>query len=315
MSIHVVIGAGPVGSATALLLAGRGDEVRLITRRGTGPRHPRIERIAADATDSSSLSTHSAGATAMYQCAQPEYHRWPTDFPPLIQSAISAAETTGAVLVTVGNLYGYGAVDTPITEQHPLHPNSTKGRTRAGLWNAALTAHRAGRIRTAEVRGSDYLGAGANSAFTVMVLPAVRAGKQGLFPCDPDAPHSWTVIDDMARTLVAVADDETAWGRAWHTPTAAPLSVRALAQLVADLAGAPLARVRRMPAAVLWAAGLFDSNAREMREVRYQFDRPLVLDSSTATTTFGIEPTATAVAVQATLDNLSTAERDAAGRS
>ncbi|WP_327111979.1 NAD-dependent epimerase/dehydratase family protein [Nocardia sp. NBC_01730] len=311
MSIHIVIGAGPAGSATALLLADRGDQVRLITRRGTGPQHRRIERIAADATDSSSLSTHSAGATAIYQCAQPEYHRWPTDFPPLIQSTISTAEKTGAVLVTAGNLYGYGAVDAPITEQHPLRPNSTKGRTRAELWNAALTAHQAGRIHTAEVRGSDYLGAGANSAFTVMVLPAVHAGKPALFPGDLDAPHSWTVIDDMARTLVAVADDETAWGRAWHAPTAPPLSVRALAELTADLAGAPPARVRHMPAAVLWAGGLFDSNAREMREVRYQFDQPFVLDSAAASATFGIEPTATAVAVQATLDNLPTARSTA----
>jgi nucleoside-diphosphate-sugar epimerase len=301
MSLHIVIGAGPVGSATALLLADRGDHVRLITRRGTGPQHPRIERIAADATDAAALITHSVGATALYQCAAPEYHRWPTDFPPLIQSFLRAAEQTGAVLVTVGNLYGYGAVEGPITEEHPLRPNSIKGRVRAELWNAARTAHRAGRIRTAEVRGSDYLGAGATSTFTMMALPALLAGKLAFVPGDPDAPHSWTATDDVARTLVAVADNETAWGRAWHVPTPAPLSMRALAELIATLAGAPRARVRRMPAALLYAAGLINPGAREIREVRYQFDRPFVLDSSAATAAFGIEPTTTEAAVLAML--------------
>jgi 2-polyprenyl-6-methoxyphenol hydroxylase-like FAD-dependent oxidoreductase len=37
MSLHVVVGTGPVGSATAQLLAGSGDQVRVITRSGSGP--------------------------------------------------------------------------------------------------------------------------------------------------------------------------------------------------------------------------------------------------------------------------------------
>jgi len=37
MSLHVIVGAGPVGSATATLLATRGETVRLVTRSGSGP--------------------------------------------------------------------------------------------------------------------------------------------------------------------------------------------------------------------------------------------------------------------------------------
>ncbi|MGW4121113.1 NAD-dependent epimerase/dehydratase family protein [Nocardia sp. NPDC004711] len=302
MSLHVVIGAGPVGTATARLLAARGDHVRIVTRGGSGPGHPNIERIAADAADPAALLTHCADATALYQCAQPAYHRWPQDFPPLHRAVLTAAELSGAALITVGNLYGYGEFDGPVTESHPLRPNSVKGRVRADMWSEQLAAHRAGRIRTAEVRGSDYLGPNATSAFSVLVLPAVLAGKRALVPADPDAPHSWTATEDVARLLVAVADDETAWGRAWHVPTPPPLSVRALADLTASLAGAPSARVGRMPAALLWAVGLFVPDAREMRELRYQFDRPFVLDSSAATMHFGLDPTPLADAVRATLD-------------
>ncbi|MEU2038586.1 NAD-dependent epimerase/dehydratase family protein [Nocardia niwae] len=298
---HVVIGAGPVGATTARLLAARGAEVRVITRRGSGPDHPLIERVSADATDSETLIRQCAGAEVVFQCAQPPYHRWATDFPPLAAAALLAAEATGAALLSVGNLYGYGLVDGPIGEQHPLRPNSVKGRVRARLWNEALAAHEAGRVRTAEVRGSDYLGAGAKSAFTIAALPAVLTGRRVLFPADPDAPHSWTDVTDTARTLVAVAADENAWGRAWHTPTAPPVSVRDLAALAATVADAPPARVSRMPAAVLWAAGLVDLGAREMREMRYQFDRPFVLDSAAATAAFGLEPTPTAESLRATI--------------
>ncbi|MFD9550583.1 NAD-dependent epimerase/dehydratase family protein [Nocardia salmonicida] len=301
MSLHIVIGAGPVGSATALLLAERGDDVRLLTRSGSGPEHPRIARIRVDATDAAALTAQCAGAGTIHQCAGLEYARWATGFPPLIHAAINAAEASGAVLITVGNLYGYGEFDGPVDESHPLRPCSDKGRVRTDLWNEALAAHREARIRTAEVRGSDYLGARANSTFTAMVLSAVNAGKVALYPGDPDVPHSWTAIDDVARTLVAVADEESSWGRAWHVPSAAPMSVRALADLATTLTGASPARVRRMPSALLLAAGLFNANAREIRELRYQFASPFVVNSAAATEKFGIAPTSTRAAMKATL--------------
>ena len=249
--------------------------------------------MAADASDAAELSRHAEGAQAIYSCAGPAYHRWTTDWPPLGAALIRAAETTGAVLVTTGNLYGYGAVDGPMTEDTPLLPNSVKGRVRAKLWTDALAAHEAKRIRTAEVRGSDYLGAGAVSPFSVMVLPKVIKGSRGTAPADLDAPHSWTYVGDVARMLIAVAADESAWGRAWHVPTPEPLSVRALATRAAGLAGAPPARVANMPTIALRLAGLFNPDAREMLETQYQWQRPFVLDSTAATVAFGIKPTPT----------------------
>ncbi|MDX3230851.1 NAD-dependent epimerase/dehydratase family protein [Streptomyces sp. ME19-01-6] len=307
MSLHVIVGAGPVGSATARLLVARGERVRLLTRRGGGPELAGIDRIAADATDSDTLARHTEGAVALYSCAGPAYHRWSADWPPLGAALMRAAEATGAVLVTTGNLYGYGQVDVPMTEQLPLRPNSVKGEVRAKLWADALAAHEAGRIRTAEVRGSDYLGAGAGSPFSVMVLPKVLAGRSGSIPADLDAPHSWTYVGDVARTLVAVAADENAWGRPWHVPTAPPLSIRALATRAAELAEAPAARVATMPGFALRLAGLFNPAARELLEVQYQLRRPFILDSSAAMAAFGIDPTPTDEALRETIEGLRTA--------
>ena len=265
----------------------------MITRSGSGPEAGGIERVAADASDAEALARLTEGATAIYSCAGPPYHRWSTDWPPLGAALIRAAETTGAVLVTTGNLYGYGAVDGVMTEETLLLPNSVKGRVRAKLWTDALAAHEAGRIRTAEVRGSDYLGAGAVSAFSVMVLPKVIKGGRGLAPADLDAPHSWTYVGDVAKTLVAVAADPSAWGRPWHVPTPAPVSVRALATRAAELAGAPRACVAKMPAIALRLAGLFNPDAREMLETQYQWQRPFVVDSTAATVAFSIKPART----------------------
>ncbi|MCX4474358.1 NAD-dependent epimerase/dehydratase family protein [Micromonospora sp. NBC_01655] len=290
MSLHVIVGAGPVGTATARLLAATGERVRVVTRRGTGLDHPAVERVAADAADPDRLAGLAEGAVALYNCANPAYHRWPIDWPPLAAALLAAAERTGAVLATVGNLYGYGPVDGPMTEATPLAAPGTKGRVRNRMWAEALAAHQAGRARVTEVRGSDYLGVGATS-LPMMLLPGVLAGRRVLLPVDFDAPHTWTYVDDVARTLVATAADERAWGRAWHVPSPPAVSARELATRTAALAGAPAPRLTRLPYPALWLGGLVNPFARELRETAYQFDRPYLLDSTAATATLGLAPT------------------------
>ncbi|GAB3065044.1 NAD-dependent epimerase/dehydratase family protein [Micromonospora schwarzwaldensis] len=290
MALHVIVGAGPVGTATARLLAERGERVRVVTRRGTGPQHPAIERIAADAGDADRLTALTEGALALHNCANPAYHRWATDWPPLATALLTAAERSGAVLATVGNLYGYGPVDAPMTEATPPAATGTKGRIRNRMWADALAAHRAGRARVTEVRGSDYIGVGGTS-LAMMVLPRVLAGQRVFLPVHWDAPHTWTYVPDVARTLVAAATDARAWGRAWHVPSPPAVSMRELAERAATRAGAPAPRLTRMPYPVLWAAGVANPFARELRETAHQFAGPFVLDSSAATATLGVEPT------------------------
>ncbi|WP_446212669.1 NAD-dependent epimerase/dehydratase family protein [Micromonospora sp. IBSANI012] len=303
MSLHVIVGSGPVGTATARLLAERGERVRVVTRRGSGPEHPAVERVAADAADADRLTALTEGADALYNCANPAYHRWPTDWPPLAGALLTAAERTGAVLATVGNLYGYGPVDGPMTEQTPLAATGTKGRVRNRMWEDALAAHRAGRARVTEVRGSDYLGAGGTS-LPMLVLPRVRDGRRVFLPVDWDAPHTWTYIPDVARTLVVAATDPRAWGRAWHVPSAPAAGMRELATRAAALVGAPAPKLTRMPYPVLWLGGLANPFAWELRETAYQFDRPYLMDSTAATATLGIEATPLDRAIEETVTAL-----------
>jgi len=293
MDTHLVVGAGPVGTATARRLFDAGHHVRVVTRRGSGPEG--AERIAADAADGTRLSELADGAVAIYNCVNPTYSRWAQDWPPVAAAMLAAAESSGAVLATVGNLYGYGRVDAPITEQTSLAATGHKGRVRNAMWRDAVAAHEAGRIRTFEVRGSDYLGG--NSLLSVLVTPALRKGRRAFVPADLDAPHTWTCVEDVAALLVTGVYDERAWGRPWHVPSDAPRSLRELTAIAASELGAR-PKLTAMPYPVLWAAGLFNPMAKELRETQHQFRHPFVLDSTAAQETFGLVPTPTTAAVR-----------------
>jgi nucleoside-diphosphate-sugar epimerase len=297
MAQHLIVGAGPVGTGVARLLAARGERAQLVSRRGGGPDLPGVERVSADATDAERLSQLAAGAAAIYNCANPAYHRWLTDWPPLAAALLTAAERSGAVLATAGNLYPYGPVDGPMTEATPLAATHPKLRLRGDMWREALARHQAGRLRATEVRASDYIES--NSILSMVLARPILAGKRAFVPSPLDVPHSWTAIADAARTLVTVAADERAWGKPWMVPTNPPLTVRALATRFATAVGAPPPKLAQLPYAVLWTAGLFVPMVRELRTTRYQFTRPFVVDASATERTFGLAPTDLDVALKA----------------
>ncbi|GAA4565237.1 NAD-dependent epimerase/dehydratase family protein [Planotetraspora kaengkrachanensis] len=303
MGKHVIVGAGQVGGHVARSLAEQGHEVVVVTRSGSGPEHPRIRRVAGHAADSAAMRRLADGADALYNCMNPKYHQWVQDWPPVAAALLEAAEATGAVLATIGNLYGYGPVDGPMTEDLPLASTGTKGSVRAEMWAQALAAHQAGRVRVTEVRGSDYFGPGSSdqSYLGGRFLTPVLDGKPAMVLSDPDIPHSWTYIPDVARALMAAAVEEKAWGHAWHVPTTPPLALREIAERLAALAGAPAPRLRRVPGWVLHAAGVAVPFLKELRETRYQFDRPFVLDSSASEAVLGFGPTPMEDALKATM--------------
>jgi nucleoside-diphosphate-sugar epimerase len=296
MSEHVIVGAGAVGSATALLLAERGEHVRLVTRSGSGPEHPSIERVAADATDAERLTTIAQGAVALYNCASPQYHQWLSDWPPLAAAFLAAAERTGAVLTSMNNLYGYGPVDGPITQKTPIAATHPKLLLRARMWDDQLAAMQAGRIRTTDVRASDYIEA--NGLLSYGLGKPLLAGKRAYSPAPLDVPHSWTSVTDCAKTLVAVAADERAYGQVWLVPTNPALTVRQLATKFTEANGAPAPKLSAIPYPVLWATGMFNAMVKELRTTRYQFTRPFVIDAGATTETFGLTPVALADALR-----------------
>ncbi|GAA4921872.1 NAD-dependent epimerase/dehydratase family protein [Actinoplanes utahensis] len=286
--MHVVIGSGPIGSTVARLLAERGERVRIVTRSGSGPEHPLIERAAADASDARRLTELSTGAEVVYNCANPKYTEWAEKWFPMNNAMIAAAKASGAVYAITGNLYGYGPQPGGLmTEHSPLAATGRKGRIRIRMWQDALDSG----VRTVEARGSDYLGAGAVGVFSAVLLPAMKAGRTAWVPGAPDAPHTFTYTGDMARALVELARDERAWGKAWHVPSAPAISIRELADRYAALTGQPRLTIRKLPRFVMRTAGLAVPMAREMAEMDYQFYAPFLLDAALTERTFGLTAT------------------------
>lgn len=312
MARHVILGKGAIGSTLARHLAGQGHDVLVLSRSAAAPADTpgttrtattagtarptgttgTIEHAAVDGTDGAALAAAARGAVALYNCANPPYHRWPQLWPPIAGALLTAAERTGAVLVTAGNLYGYGPVTEPMTETSPLRSSERKGRVRAAMWTEAKRRHDAGHLRATEVRGSDYLGPGAvQSHAGPRLLAPLLAGRTVRPIGSADQPHSWTYLPDFAAALAAAATTEAAWGHAWHVPSPEPLTFRELARRIAAAAGAPDPRIAALPMGAVRLFGVAAPMLRELAAVGYQFTAPFVLDSTASQATLGVTPT------------------------
>ncbi len=299
---HVVVGSGPVGSGVALALAERGDRVTVVTRSGTGPQHPTVALVAADASNADALTKAADGAATIFNCVNPPYHRWPQEWPPIHNALVTAATRTGAVLVMMDNLYAFGPGTTmPMAETSTTNATGPKGSTRRRMADELLAAHEAGTLRATLARASDFYGPQVKgAALGERVVPRVIAGRSVSLLGSLDVAHSWSYMPDVVRTLVTIATDERAWGRAWHVPNASALTQREAVQALATAAGTTVA-VKTVPKAVVKAMGLFVAPMRGLTETWYQFDRPWVTDSALTEATFGLAPTSFADGAAATV--------------
>jgi nucleoside-diphosphate-sugar epimerase len=288
---NVVIGAGPVGATIALQLAEAGQAVRLVTRSGSGPEHALIERHRADASDPAALATAFAGATAVFDCMHASAYRadvWRAELPRAERAVLEAAGRVGAVVVFPESLYSYGHVSAPMTERSPRAADFGKPAVRVEL----LRAREASATPTISVAGSDFYGPLVRMAHAgERMVPTVLAGKTMRVLGDPDAPHSWTYVPDLAAAMIRAAGDTTLWNTFLHAPTSAPVSQRELVGRYAAAAGVPAPKVGSVPTWALRAIGAVHRDTRELVEMTYQFEHPFVLDSTASEQLLGLAPT------------------------
>ncbi|MET4095938.1 NAD-dependent epimerase/dehydratase family protein [Arthrobacter sp. UYCu712] len=299
--LYVVTGAGPVGWTVAEQLAGAGHRVRILTRSGSGPTHPLIEKMAIDVSDPARLGGAFHGATAVFHCIHGSRYDagvWATELPAAEQSVLAAAGGAGAVVVFPESLYSYSAPEHIMTEEGPRQAQGGK----RGVRTALLAARAASATATASVVAGDFFGPRVRNAHAGerMVRPVVT-GRPMRMIGRADQPHSFTYVPDLAAAMIAAADRPQQWNRVWHAPTGPALTQRGIAGAFAAAAGARTPRVAAVPGWAVKAMALFSPAMRELAETLYQFQRPFVMDSRASEAALGIQPTPLREAAAATV--------------
>jgi nucleoside-diphosphate-sugar epimerase len=299
--LHVVTGAGPVGWTVAEQLAAQGKHVRVLTRSGSGPEHPLVERVTADVQDPAAVEAALAGATAVFHCIHGSSYTadaWRAELPRAEQTVLAAAGKAGAVVVFPESLYSYSEPERPMTEKGPRAAHGGKRGVRTEL----LRARDASPTNTVSVVASDFFGPRVRGSHAgERMVPAVLAGKKLWVIGSPDRAHSFTYVPDLAAAMIRAAQTPSLWNKVWHAPTGAAATQRQLATAFTEAGGVAAPKLGAIPGWAFRAMGLASKDLRELAETLYQFRAPFVMDSATSQAALGLSPTPLPEAAAATV--------------
>jgi len=308
-ALHVIAGAGQIGPMIADRLLARGYRVRMV-RRGAFSNVPAgVDTVSASVADPAAAAEAMRGASVVYHCANPRYHRWAQELVPLARGITEGAARNGARLVALDNLYMYRVpASGRLAEDTPIEPVSRKGALRAEAAAVMLDAHKRGDLPVTIGRASDFFGPNCSTSFWGDRLWAkLHARKSVEIVGDPDQPHTYSYGPDVADALVTLglADpmrsaDADVYGRVWHLPALPAESTLTWLTRFANAIGVE-PRFMRLSPFLLRIAGLFIPEAGELPEMIYQWRAPFILDDTLFRRRFAATPTPLAQAVAATV--------------
>src|SRR6185369_5548141 len=288
-----ILGAGgPIGNELAKILASTNQRFRLVSRKPTPVAGAEV--LAADLADREQCIQAVAGSRVVHLLVGLKYDLrvWQELWPRIMANTIEACKRAQASLVFFDNVYMYGKVNGPMTEETPYAPCSKKGQIRAEIATTLMNEVKAGSLNAMIARSADFYGPETqNGVPNVLVFEPLSKGSKASWLVNAAVPHSLTFTLDAAHGLALLANRDSAWNQVWHLPTApAPPTGKEFIEMAAKEFGvAPKYRVLSRP--MLRVAGWFNLLVRESYEMLYQSDSPYLFDSTKFANDFGFAGT------------------------
>ena len=295
--LALVIGAtGGIGGALADRLSADGWRVRALNRDPDGARkragRAGLEWVRGDALIEADVIAAAEGADIIVHGANPPgYKNWAGLQLPMLSSTIAAARASGARILFPGTVYNFGPDAFPtLREDSPQNPTTRKGAIRVRMERALHDAAEAG-VRVLIVRAGDFFGPKpGNNWLSHGIVKASRPIAAVTWPGPLEAAHAWAYLPDVAETFIRLLDheDHLEGFDVFHMQGQAVTGHQFVAGLEAA-AGRKLA-VHRLPWLAVAAAAPFNETMREMQEMRYLWNRPVLMDNAKLVRVLGLEP-------------------------
>jgi nucleoside-diphosphate-sugar epimerase len=306
--LHTVLGAGGAiaRELTRELLAAK-QPIRLVSRRPTPVAGVR-ETKSGDLSDYRQTLEAVAGTAVAYLCVglQYDFKIWRELWPKIMRNTIDACKTHSARLIFFDNVYMYGRVDGPMTEETPYNPCSRKGELRAQIATRFMDEVRAGNLTGMIARSADFYGPGCRtSILNLLVIDRLATGKRAWWLGNVRSKHSFTFTPDAGKALFRLALEDRSYNQVWHLPTARPAPAgRDWIELCAKATGRTPKHMT-LSGPMVKLMGLFDATIGEIYEMLYQNEADYIFDSSKIERAFGIAPTPVQDAIKQTVSDAS----------
>jgi len=280
--MQTILGSGGIiANHIAKSLPSYTSKVRLISRNPKAVAGSE-ELVSADLTSAEQVMKAVKGSEVVYLTAGLQYNIkvWQEQWPVLMQNVINACKENNAKLVFFDNVYSYGKVVGPMTEETPFNPCSRKGEVRAKVATMILDEVAKGTLTALIARSADFYGPETHNSFlNVMAFDNLKKGKSAQLMISKNLKHTFTYTPDAGKATALLGNTASAFNQTWHLPTDANALT---GQQIVEIAAKALnvkAKITVLPKIMIQIAGLFNPIIKESVEMLYQYDSEYIFDS------------------------------------
>ncbi len=300
MNKSIVLGAGAIGTEIFNQLKQQGKHVLLASKSYRAL----DDYIQIDALNQTDLTQKTKDISILYLCVGLPYNKkvWRKQWPIMIDNVIIAAQKNKFKIVFFDNVYMYGKLNNPVTEDHPNLPISHKGITRKIIVDKFFNANN---IDYLIARSPDFFGPNAkNSILYTAFLENILNQKNPMFIGNINKKHSYAYTKDLAKAIILLSDKNKAYHQIWHLPSHQTDSINDILSIINDVLNTQY-KIKTMPMFLNRILSIFVPILKEVKEMRYQFDDDYIIDDHKFMNLFpSFKKTELHQAIEDTINNL-----------
>ncbi|MEQ2526831.1 SDR family NAD(P)-dependent oxidoreductase [Bacillaceae bacterium CLA-AA-H227] len=282
MKKALVLGAsGGMGYSIVKELSNRGIEVTAFAR--TKSKLDELFRDDANVTifqgdifQIQDLKSAANNVDVIFQAANIPYPEWEEKLETFMGNVLVAAKESKASLAMVDNIYAYGrSGGRKVREDFPKNPHTKKGQIRL---NVEALVKNSG-VKALIAHFPDFYGPNAENSILHFTLQGVVKNKRAMFVGNQKIKREFIFTPDGAKAIVNLALNEDAYGQNWNIPGSGVISGKELVKLIRDIDNYEKG-VTTITKGMIRFLGIFDPFMREVVEMFYLNEEPVVLDGT-----------------------------------
>ncbi len=281
MKKALVLGAtGGIGYALVRELVDRQVEVVAFARgkdklENLYQNEAKVAIFPGDALVEKDVTKAAEGVDVIFHAVSFPYQEWKDKHPLCLEIMIQAAEKNNAGIALVDNIYAYGRQpNRKVDENVQKNPHTKKGKIRLAMENRLINS----KVPCLIVHMPDLYGPNAENTILHETLKNVARNKPANFVGDLTMAREFLYTLDGAKTMVELAMREDAYNQNWNIPATHAIKGEEIIEILRNEIGYKRA-IKTVSKKMVWFVGLFQPFMKEMLEIWYLFDDPVVLSS------------------------------------
>ncbi|WP_270994595.1 SDR family NAD(P)-dependent oxidoreductase [Listeria seeligeri] len=279
MKSALVLGAsGGIGYALVLELVNRGVEVVAFARRkerlnALYQHESMVTIFSGDALVEKDVIEAADGVDVIFHAVSFPYQDWKEKHPLCIEIIVRAAEIYQTKIALADNIYAYGKQSkVEVKENASKEPFTKKGKIRLAMENRLKRSD----IPYLIVHMPDLYGPNAENTMIHETLKNVVLNKTASFVGDIKVAREFIFTMDGAKAMVELALRDDTYNQNWNIPSAHPITGEEIIEILRKETGYKKS-IRTVSKTMIWFAGLFQPFMREMVEMMYLTEDPVIL--------------------------------------